>query len=203
MSIGQRMKMAMSSLKGSKNTKSTPPTSWPSSKAVNVSKSPKPLTFAMLSQWFTPEKLSAAGIYETVKPAMDIESMERAGMLVEGPQPPSHRKYHSEQWRLSQARGKPWLQCCWELPDWAFISAIQTAKLLRNTKDGYKHTTATRWDITAVIAGYPADVISGDSIRDYPGVPPNLIRAKALKLIKRGIIDGCACGCRGDFSVIK
>ena len=33
------------------------------------------------------------------------------------------------------------------------------------------------------------------------GAPEKVVRAKARKLIRRGIIDGCACGCRGDFSV--
>ncbi len=31
------------------------------------------------------------------------------------------------------------------------------------------------------------------------GVPKKVILAKAKSLIRRGIIDGCACGCRGDF----
>lgn len=30
-------------------------------------------------------------------------------------------------------------------------------------------------------------------------VPENLFMAKARKLIARGLMDGCACGCRGDF----
>jgi hypothetical protein len=32
-------------------------------------------------------------------------------------------------------------------------------------------------------------------------VPWNLLLAKLRKLLKAGKIDGCACGCRGDFTV--
>lgn len=31
------------------------------------------------------------------------------------------------------------------------------------------------------------------------GVPAKLRLAKMRGLIKRGLVDGCACGCRGDF----
>jgi hypothetical protein len=33
----------------------------------------------------------------------------------------------------------------------------------------------------------------------FPDVPPKVLRAKVRKLIRRGVIDGCACGCRGEF----
>ena len=31
--------------------------------------------------------------------------------------------------------------------------------------------------------------------------PVPVIEAKARKLIRRGLMDGCTCGCRGDYSV--
>jgi hypothetical protein len=36
----------------------------------------------------------------------------------------------------------------------------------------------------------------------WPSLPPKVIRAKLNGLIKRGIIDGCTCGCRGDFKIL-
>jgi hypothetical protein len=33
------------------------------------------------------------------------------------------------------------------------------------------------------------------------GVPEKVARAKARKMVKRGELRGCACGCRGDFEV--
>ena len=31
------------------------------------------------------------------------------------------------------------------------------------------------------------------------GYPDKVVLAKARKLIKQGVIGGCACGCRGDW----
>lgn len=35
--------------------------------------------------------------------------------------------------------------------------------------------------------------------RAMPGVPAKLALAKMRMLIRRGVVDGCPCGCRGDF----
>jgi hypothetical protein len=34
-----------------------------------------------------------------------------------------------------------------------------------------------------------------------PGVPEKLARAKMASLIRRGLVHGCACGCRGDYRI--
>lgn len=33
------------------------------------------------------------------------------------------------------------------------------------------------------------------------GTPPKLPLAKMRMLIRRGLVDGCPCGCRGDFVI--
>lgn len=36
----------------------------------------------------------------------------------------------------------------------------------------------------------------------YPeGVPPKVAHAKMKNLVRRGLVDGCLCGCRGDFQI--
>lgn len=35
----------------------------------------------------------------------------------------------------------------------------------------------------------------------YPTIPRKVLVAKAGQLIKRKLLDGCACGCRGDFEI--
>lgn len=35
------------------------------------------------------------------------------------------------------------------------------------------------------------------------GVPDKVLLAKLERLIKKGRITGCACGCRGDFEVVE
>ena len=40
-----------------------------------------------------------------------------------------------------------------------------------------------------------------DIERLYPTFPVKLVLAKLRSLIRRGLITGCACGCRGDFEI--
>ena len=36
-----------------------------------------------------------------------------------------------------------------------------------------------------------------------PGVSPKLVLSKMRSLIKRGLVDGCSCGCRGTFTLTE
>lgn len=38
---------------------------------------------------------------------------------------------------------------------------------------------------------------------EYPDMPPKVVAAKFRQLNKRGLIDGCTCGCRGDLQVTE
>jgi|GEM_PF-1946813 len=62
--------------------------------------------------------------------------------------------------------------------------------------------------LLAFIAGIEAEKGSWVLIWDFDGtpygeLPYNLLRAKMAKLIKRCLITGCTCGCRGDFQITK
>lgn len=40
--------------------------------------------------------------------------------------------------------------------------------------------------------------------RAFPlGIPGKLVRSKMRGLINRGLVSGCACGCRGDFEITE
>ena len=41
-----------------------------------------------------------------------------------------------------------------------------------------------------------------DIASDFSGIPFKVVNAKLNQLRKRGFLDGCACGCRGDWTVI-
>ena len=82
---------------------------------------------------------------------------------------------------------------CKDIGDADFLRAVDAAA----TAGGFK--SATRWDVAAVLVGRPCDV--GRPPVDYLDMPERLVRAKARKLIRRGLLEGCACGCRGDFEV--
>lgn len=104
----------------------------------------------------------------------------------------------------SESRCKPWndnrerwperLQAK-SIPNELFVDAVNEAIERR----GRKWATATRWDVAAVLAGHPELVATGPGTWDFPAAPAKVVLAKAKRLILRGVLDGCFCGCRGDF----
>lgn len=91
-----------------------------------------------------------------------------------------------------------------DIPDAAFLAAIDTVMDLRDqTKYPIRGLGASVWDINAVLAGFPDDVAKHDGARtrwDYDELPLKVVLAKAKALIRRHLVTGCACGCRGDFN---
>lgn len=65
------------------------------------------------------------------------------------------------------------------------------ALLDAQTKDRYTWTFWWDWDDRRGLRSV------------MPGVPDRVQQAKLRKLIKRGLVDGCVCGCRGDFTITK
>ena len=66
-----------------------------------------------------------------------------------------------------------------DLPDEIFLAAVKQAGL------GNSARWAMRSDVEALLPDYPEKII----------------RAKARRLILRKVIDGCWCGCRGDWTI--
>ncbi len=90
---------------------------------------------------------------------------------------------------------------CKDILDDEFLEAVEVAAALRGMSVGMF------WDVQAVLSGYPEHVGEDStalnaSLRDDLYLPFNLVRAKARKLIRKGKMDGCACGCRGDFVIL-
>lgn len=65
-----------------------------------------------------------------------------------------------------------------DIPDGAFLAAVRVV-----------NNVERRW------------AFYGDLMATFPGIPYKVLRAKAGKLIRRGLLEGCDCGCRGDFWV--
>lgn len=66
---------------------------------------------------------------------------------------------------------------CKDIPDAAMLEAVRRAPGIWRLS----------WDVH-------------DELEELVGpAPPRLFRAKIAKLIARGLLGGCACGCRGDF----
>jgi hypothetical protein len=90
---------------------------------------------------------------------------------------------------------------CSDIPDHVFLAAIDTVVRQRSDPGYVIISSASQWDIATVLAGHPELVGTGHATQDWPGVPPRLLLAKAKRLCLRRLIDGCFCGCRGDFEV--
>ncbi|ALY08732.1 hypothetical protein FDH65_gp47 [Arthrobacter phage Circum] len=45
------------------------------------------------------------------------------------------------------------------------------------------------------------NVLISDIHKLWNTIPPKVINAKLNRLIRKGLIDGCTCGCRGDFEL--
>lgn len=79
---------------------------------------------------------------------------------------------------------------CKDIPDLPILEFLVS---LKDPKwcDGYRWAT---W-----FNGYDNSVQNGMP----ENVPEKLALAKMKQLIKRGLVDGCGCGCRGDFILLK
>lgn len=53
------------------------------------------------------------------------------------------------------------------------------------------------------VESYARWAMRWDLERCYPDVPPRVILAKCRTLIRRDLLDGCTCGCRGDFELTQ
>ncbi len=72
---------------------------------------------------------------------------------------------------------------CKDIPDRPIFDAIAEHQRVNPNSLGL-----TLWS-TNLAAAFP------------PDCPEKLKRAKMGQLIKRGLVSGCTCGCRGDFAI--
>ena len=49
---------------------------------------------------------------------------------------------------------------------------------------------------------YPTAASIFDICKQWDAIPAKVIQTKLKSLKKRHLIDGCCCGCRGDFTVV-
>ncbi|MFD8545666.1 hypothetical protein [Streptomyces sp. NPDC059649] len=73
---------------------------------------------------------------------------------------------------------------CKDIPDELYLGAVRDTA----AKNIWGNTTNRQMvkEVVEAVVGH---------------VPDNLFDAKSRRLIQRGMLDGCACGCRGDFSI--
>lgn len=81
-----------------------------------------------------------------------------------------------------------------DIPDAIFLEAVRAV-----TPPWSTH--AMIWDLCAELERQGFD--AGPMYSGHPqrAVPEKIVRAKVLRLMRRELMDGCACGCRDDFEV--
>lgn len=77
------------------------------------------------------------------------------------------------------------------IPVLEFLAYCATADFQKCGKWGTSHTNDGRLFENSVQHAMPA------------GVPYKVVQAKMASLIRRGLVDGCTCGCRGDFELTQ
>lgn len=58
------------------------------------------------------------------------------------------------------------------------------------------------WELGGKDPGEFAKAFTWDIAKRFPGVPEKVVVAKLKALKRRGLVDGCTCGCRGDFTLV-
>ena len=77
-----------------------------------------------------------------------------------------------------------------DIPDELFLRGVRELRQVPLVHGHEDYGWVMRWDLDTWLA----DQLGVD-------MPWKVTLAKARKLIKRGLLDGCACGCRGDFVI--
>jgi hypothetical protein len=71
---------------------------------------------------------------------------------------------------------------CKDIPD------LPILELLAKNPTQWHNWCWTEWNVTEAMP---------------PGIPPKLALAKMRRMIRRGVVGGCPCGCRGDFVITE
>lgn len=74
---------------------------------------------------------------------------------------------------------------CADIPDAVFLAAVLSTPGVGGSTE--PDAWRMRWDVRAVLE------------HAVGSIPEKLFLAKAHKLIRRGLMHGCDCGCRGDY----
>jgi hypothetical protein len=70
----------------------------------------------------------------------------------------------------------------------------------------YQNPWANLFELAGVMWENSPTAVACKGSQDYSELkvlPYNLVKAKMRRLLKRGLVDGCACGCRGDFTLTE
>lgn len=87
-----------------------------------------------------------------------------------------------------------------DIPDTAFLSIVDRLQRADEAARGVdlEWTSVMRWEVAAELGRS-----EGAGRYGAPDPVGKIVLAKARRLIRRGLLDGCYCGCRGDLSLTE
>lgn len=91
-----------------------------------------------------------------------------------------------------------------DLPVLQFIHEVRTNGVIFHAREPGGYGDGERWrHVTWFAYGVDDDFIPANSVRNAMpvGTPGKVVLAKMKRLIDRGLVDGCPCGCRGDYEL--
>lgn len=59
------------------------------------------------------------------------------------------------------------------------------------------------WPVAGKATWFGSDCPNSVTHAMPPGTPPKQALAKMASMIRRGLVEGCTCGCRGDFRLAE
>ncbi|MFE5290093.1 hypothetical protein ACFRAQ_34440 [Nocardia sp. NPDC056611] len=98
-------------------------------------------------------------------------------------------------WTEPMPRHTPNLRHARDFTDVEFLSAVSAAQVLPDV--------TLLGDLVAELESRGFEASRGRSGRHQDQVPRKLVRAKAARLIQRGLLEGCPCGCDGLFQITE
>uniref|UniRef100_A0AAU8GSQ2 Helix-turn-helix DNA binding domain n=1 Tax=Mycobacterium phage Pharb TaxID=3136626 RepID=A0AAU8GSQ2_9VIRU len=95
---------------------------------------------------------------------------------------------------VDRLRASPFYRHARDIPDVVMLRAIAEAQRAM-------FGVAMRPDVTRILGGLPPEApVPSDRV---PGVPWRLVLAKFRRVAGRGLVTGCDCGCRGDWTLTE
>jgi hypothetical protein len=91
-----------------------------------------------------------------------------------------------------------------DIDDAVFLAAVVSVQVAQMEKRRTDYRPWALWGFAGMEPSTPYHEQYGPFVLDhFPDVPWKVLRAKGQRLIDRGLLDGCMCGCRGDMAVTE
>lgn len=89
-----------------------------------------------------------------------------------------------------------------DIPDDVILQAIAGLQLIPRVYQNISYADGPDGVRVGPVCNFtPMRAVGWDLHKLWSTIPEKVINAKLKKMVDRGLLDGCPCGCRGDFTV--